>query len=60
MPKQPWLFPAPAAPRNRSVTHDTRNQETAALILANIEAYGGEGSLPVEWARKITQEQDHA
>jgi len=58
-PLQPSLpFPAPAAaPRasrkQAAVTHEARKRETAALILETPEAYGGEGSLPVEWARKI-------
>jgi hypothetical protein len=54
-------FPAPpgssARPSRapRSDPHAARNRETAALILADLERYGGEGSLMVRWARAVAE-----
>lgn len=33
------------------------NLETAAIILADPEKYGGEGSLLVEWAKKVMEKR---
>lgn len=35
----------------------TGNRMAAGLILADVEKYGGEGSLPVVWARMIEAKQ---
>lgn len=39
--------------RARIEGYDRDNREAAAIILADIKKYGGEGSLAVRWARTI-------
>jgi hypothetical protein len=54
-PLQPRLFPAPASGKrsksSQAATHEAANRESAALILADPARHGGEGALPVLWAR---------
>ncbi len=52
----PLAPPAPrkAKPRGSQASQfSADNAKCAAVILANPEAYGGEGALPVEWARRV-------
>jgi hypothetical protein len=61
-PAQPSLFPAPRASKKSRVTshlktteaHEERNREAGARILIDPERFGGENSLPVQWARAVT------
>ena len=46
--------PRPAKSRGSQASHfSAANAEAASVILANPEAYGGEGSLPLGWARVV-------
>jgi len=52
-PMQPPTQHASKTPRSR--THAAANRECAALILADVARYGGEGSLMAQWARRVGQ-----
>ncbi len=61
-PRQQSMPFATRAPRERkpctsqAITHEARNAECAALILARPGWYGGERALAVEWARRVVAE----
>jgi hypothetical protein len=55
--------PGPTASMNmtngliKQLTYDQQNTEAAAIILADVAKYGGEGSLTVWWARAFQASQ---
>ena len=41
--------------RDRGRVYEDANRECAGIILADVERYGGEGSLAVRWARRVIE-----
>lgn len=57
--KQPSLFDTPK-PLRALAKYDRENLEAARIILADVERYGGEGSLMVRVSRATLEKVDHA